>query len=447
MSRGETVRRALPAVAARSGPFSWAQLEITNGYREDLALPPETRPNFDLHATLHLRGRWRLPIDDLLRALTRVAARHECFRTTVHDLAEPRPAQRVNPAETFPIVVGEVRSDGGADVLAKEFGREMIDVGGRHLVRIGVTGDRGTGENVVIAASRLLVDGWGFSNLARDVMREIGTGGHGAEPPAVFHQLDQVAWEEGPAGRARTAAAIAHREQVADRLRAAAIVPRTRLSPDLGQEARCEGAAVTRLCDRIATRLSTSPSTVLLAAFCHTVARRLDQRAVGVTLSYADRGDARRQSSVTRLKSEATMLYTDGTEPDTVFRDTFAAALTAYTRAGVDPFALRRAGVSDGLLRAQNVRFEFNDARGQFHRNDRSSGTPRAAHPPPERRPDPRVRTVLDGKPPRLGLWVGPSFSDFAGKTSLTVRTNILTKEETAAVLRGILDVLWEAAA
>ncbi|SDT80587.1 condensation domain-containing protein [Actinoplanes derwentensis] len=436
----ETVRLPLEDNASRSGPFSWAQLGITEGYLEEVDLPPEVRAKFDLHATLNLRGRWRSPAADVIETLRRIVNRHECFRTTVHDLLAERPNQKVNSVTTFPVVVSETCSGGSTEALRNELCGNLIDVRDPHLVRIGMANSQDVCESIVISASRMVVDGWGFSNLARNIMQEIG-GKEEAHSPD-FHQLDQVAWEDGAAGQARHIAAMAFREQVLEQLLAASIPSRPRLSPTHGYEARCEGSAITGLCERIAARYSTSPSSVLLAAFGHTVSRLLNQKKIGITLSYADRGDASRKSSVTRLKNEAIMAYADGDSFPCVLQKTFQSALSAYSRAGVDPVALRRAGVSAALHGAQDVRFEFNDARGPFHRNDRLHGTARPAHGADDRIGGPRVRTVIDGKPPRLGLWVGPSFSDFAGKTSLTVRTNILSREDTAAVLRGTIDVL-----
>ncbi|MFJ8579613.1 condensation domain-containing protein [Micromonospora sp. NPDC093277] len=235
-------------------------------------------PIHNVVTALRLTG----PLDEagLRRSLDDIVARHEALRTRIVD-GPHGPAQRVDPAGSWPLDTVELRDADPADqpgrlrALIEEQGRRPFRIDAEPLVR-GLLARLGADEHaLVLTIHHLATDNWSYGVLVRDLVEHYTAHATGRSPqlPALAVQYpDVAAWQRQQLAAGALDVQLDHwRRTLADLPPALTLQPLstgTGTDPATGftRAFRVDPAVTTRL-RRLAEAEGASLFMVLLAAY------------------------------------------------------------------------------------------------------------------------------------------------------------------------------------
>ncbi|MGG2460867.1 condensation domain-containing protein [Streptomyces sp. RGM 3693] len=284
---------------SEAGPLSLGQLSVWHDIR-DL---PATRWHEPNNAAA-----WPLPpgttVAQARTALHTVVTRHPSLRTRydVHDAAAPRqlppdadfddhlPALDAPPADRH--------DPGDPDRHAARLATEPFDLGRHHGWRARLLAHRGDPSHLLFVKHHIAADAWAQELLHREFRHALtDPGGLGPTPPG---PADLAAAQHTPAGLRRQAAALDHWAQLLGDAPSVAL-PRTPGAEGGTVQATLRSAAARPAAHAVAERARVSVSSVILAAYVHTVATLCDADTLLVQLMSANRFGARWKDVVTSM--------------------------------------------------------------------------------------------------------------------------------------------------
>ncbi|MFE7764294.1 hypothetical protein [Streptomyces sp. NPDC057438] len=413
--------------------------------------PTGEEENLDLQAVIAIPG---FSLEACTEAVRRVVRRHESLRTLyVMDHGMP-PSQNVQADVVIHALVdtapGPQAPSGGNRLLAM-LTRSSIDTRTEPPIRVGFSADAEGVRQVVVVVSRMAVDGWGYENLLRELLREARhPNEEKADTAQVFQQLDQFTWEQSTHGKRREEAAIAYRAATVGQVTGARPQQKKAMFTDgsvrhggvsLGLEAQAALSSLSK-------RYSVSTSTLLLAAFALESSKALDLNDFLIMLHSANRFDPLRMRSVTRLKS--TTLLPCRNEPSRRSFEQLAAemrdfSMTAYWNSQLSPeihvslMDSRAAGWRTG----NPLIMQFNDRRVLSEMPEEDSSSPPSDIPVFPDTPAVAPEAVRHSEDATLDLAVDPCVR--TGGVALQLETNLLSEQGVTDLLSGIRKTVLKA--
>lgn len=257
-----------------SAPLSYGQLSVWRDVRD---LDASRRHEANTRSIWALGGQpGAVTTTEVERALLALGQRHESLRT-VYDLSDPyAPTQRVSPTcEVETGVTEYVLGDSPeADEFVDQLAARPFDLAVEPSWRFRIVTQAGRPYAAVVIKHHITADGWSDDALRREFRALLRSGAAPGSPPNPPTPRELAAWQRNGAGAARAAALRAHWEQIFGL--SAAQLPLG--EDDAGADAAFQCAARSRSAHaaamRLAQRLSVPLSSVVLAAFVRSVARR-----------------------------------------------------------------------------------------------------------------------------------------------------------------------------
>lgn len=352
----------------RSGGLTWAQQDIY-GFVYGSSVDAK-QENADTADVIDVAD--GLSVGDCLRILRAAVVRHQALRTkfTFHDSVSA--SQRVYGEGAIPVLVHSTR-DCDVDEATRRVGGlltgEPLDVTVQFPLRVGLVEGPAGVARIVLVASRMVVDGWGFQNLSNELQEGMGHSrpdDHGSSPG--FHQLDQLDWEKSRYGKQRADAAVSYRRRIFEEF--AGTSAKADFSGAADRPVRLGrvtlGSDFSETLRRVSRERNTSASSVLLASYALAVSENVTLDEFVLHIHTANRFDPTRAKSVTRLKGMSVMPYrrrSHGIEEE--IKSVAASVLPAYRNSQFPPGPGPGTVESVGLSRRSGHPFfaEFNDRR------------------------------------------------------------------------------------
>lgn len=212
-------------------------------------------------------------VAEVEQALFALGRRHETLRT-VYDLSDPyAPTQRVKPTCEVETGVAEytLLDSPEADEFVDQLAARPFDLAAEPSWRLRIVTQGGRPYAAVVVKHHITADGWSDETLRREFQSSLRGEPAPGSPPT---PRELATWQRTGAGAARSAALRAHWEQIFGLSTAA--LPLGTDAETVGAAFQCTArsrpahAAATRL----ARRLSVPLSSVVLAAFVRSAARR-----------------------------------------------------------------------------------------------------------------------------------------------------------------------------
>ncbi|KUL37866.1 hypothetical protein ADL22_19680 [Streptomyces sp. NRRL F-4489] len=417
---------------SEAGPLSLGQLSVWHDIR-DLPAPRWHEPNN--------AAAWPLPPGTTARrartALRAIVTRHPSLRTRydVQDAAAPR---QLPPDEHFddqlPALAAE-EAPGDPDALAEGLAAGPFDLRRDHGWRARLLTRRGEPTHLLFAKHHIAADAWAQELLHREFRQALGDpGALGPVPPG---PADLAADQHTPAGLRRQAAALDHWAQLLGRAPSVAL-PRTPGAEGTTVQATLRSAAARPAAHAIAERARVSVSSVVLAAYAHTVATRCDADTLLVQLMSANRFGGRWKDLVTSMNQWVPALIEQARRTDLV---TLADAVHWSALGAV------RHGMHD-VTAVARLRASLPDAPEPtcaFNYVTLPGGSPLDAPRPPASAAEP----VLTWEEPFTTIGPRCYARALESDRDLTVRLSVkdLGRDACAALLTGMHDTLLAAAA
>ncbi|GAA2670946.1 condensation domain-containing protein [Streptomyces lunalinharesii] len=284
---------------SEAGPLSLGQLSVWHDIR-DLPAARWHEPNN--------AAAWPLPPGTTAArartALRTVVARHPSLRTRydVHDPAAPRQlapdADFDDALPTLDAAPADHRDAAGPDALAARLAGEPFDLRRQHGWRARLLTHRGDPSHLLFAKHHIAADAWAQELLHREFRQALtDPDGLGPTPPG---PADLAAAQHAPAGLRRQAAALDHWDQLLGGAPSVAL-PRTPGAEGGTVQATLRSAAARPAAHAVAERARVSVSSVVLAAYVHTVASLCDTDTLLVQLMSANRFGGRWKDLVTSM--------------------------------------------------------------------------------------------------------------------------------------------------
>jgi Condensation domain len=211
-------------------------------------------------------------VQDMAEEFRYMMSRFPALRTRLRFDAEGRPSQELFADGELTFEVYD--ADGDADpqetaaAVYKQYATTPHDFVREWPLRLAVVCRDGMPTHVVSLVCHLVADGPGMLILSGEIRTRV------TEPPRGMEQLDLARWQDSPAGRRQSAAALSHTETV---LRSVPPRPFPR-SADRREPRHWAGtltsAALPPAVRAIADRTRADPSTVLLTLFAIALGRR-----------------------------------------------------------------------------------------------------------------------------------------------------------------------------
>jgi hypothetical protein len=347
---------------AGEGPLTLGQLNIYNWVRQ---VPDQ----FYAILCVELPVPTAVSVDDVARAAAVLIARHESLRTTYVPGDPPR--QRVTATGVQLLEVcslgegqwGPRDRPAVAEALIQWL-RESPDPGRRPL-RVVVAIGPGTGDRVIACAAafvHLAVDHGAIEVLKRDFAVLLGDptrrqAQRQAQRPG--HQsLDQAELEATPTDRRRTDAALDYLRERSRRMpRCLYALPGARASGEaLALELSSVAAAMA--VRRVAARTRTSRSSVVLAAICAVLARRIDDPELVFPVLSSNRFEPHLMNYVGSLvQASIAAVEIGGRSFDELAVHTWTAVLEASRHARYD--TARRDAMAELIERERGLRINY----------------------------------------------------------------------------------------
>ncbi|MFF6788038.1 condensation domain-containing protein [Streptomyces filamentosus] len=300
--------------------------------------------------TINIHDVWPVPegtgMDRALDALAALTVRHEALRTTFPATGTAVPAEQVvAPEGSFTVTVldhGELPEDtdayAEAVALAARETRFRLDLD--FPLRLRILALAGRPVRVALAASHAVTDGSALGVLRDEWLALLA--GETLPPVTALTPLDLAAEENGPAGRRKSAASLAHWERIlrtgpqamfAEDGATGTDVPTPGLDLRSVRGARALAAA--------ARRTGALPGTVLLTAWCLLTAHRTGQPVCVAAVPTSNRFLPKLARSVSTLSQDA-LLDLDVRAPsfDALLAKAWGAAMNAYRHSRFDALDL-----------------------------------------------------------------------------------------------------------
>ncbi|GIH26671.1 hypothetical protein Aph01nite_49810 [Acrocarpospora phusangensis] len=414
----------------RSGdaPLTWGQRAIWEAIER--TAPDDHYFNFGRVVRLGARP---ASVDGARWALARLVERHESLRTLVVD-----GRQRVRTCGELPVAVGD-----DPDVLLAELTAPAFDYAREWPLRVGLVTSGADVTHIVMVFCHLAADGLGAEEAVRDLRLLLLRGEpRGSRPP---QPMDIAHWQQARDGRRVAAEAAAHWDREHRR------IPQTMFDVPSGAgerppiwRASLRSPAIDLAAQRLAVKHGTSTSNVLLTAVTAMVARTTGHETVAMLPIVSNRFRADTRGAVSTMSQEG--LFTLDVRAD-VGKVRFGellglarpAALRAYRSAYHDP--ADRTRVLDEVARDRGMPVHpyccFNDMRFADHavyRDDvlirRALAETSLTWPMSQEQLNCRFCVHLSG----------------TMDVSVTADTRWLSRREMEEFLRGLEDLLVEAA-
>ena len=212
-------------------------------------------------------------VEQALRALGR---RHESLRT-VYDLSDPyAPTQRVLPSCEVETGVFECALDAFAefDAFVAQLAARPFDLATEPSWRARIVTQAGRPYAVIVIKHHITADGWSDDALRREFQALLAAGTAPVSPPDPPTPRELAAWQQAGAGSARSGAVRAHWEQIFGLFVAALPPGRDAGEADAAFQCGARSRAAHAAATRLAQRLSVPLSSVVLAAYVRSAARR-----------------------------------------------------------------------------------------------------------------------------------------------------------------------------
>ncbi|MGW4905327.1 condensation domain-containing protein [Streptomyces sp. NPDC004270] len=425
-------------LGTRESGITWAQEDIYGFvYGDNFQV---RRKDPDLRYAVNLRD--GVPPEAARAAVLALVARHEALRTRFTPGNDGFRSQYVADEGTVLVRTcntGAAGVEEAAARLTRLLTEEAIDVTTEFPVRFGFVLAAGLVRRVIVAASHMVVDGWGLENLLADLRRHL-TDSKPDDDASVrpgFHQIDQWQWERSRHGTMRAAAALEYRRKL---LRESSEVPRrkdilfTSARPIRHGELQL-GADFLTYVESAAKELVLSTSAVLLTLCARAASTVLGVDRLIFHLHCANRFGPPQDSSVTCLKSMSLMPYEAGAAS---FRDearqTWKSLLIAHHHAQCPP-----AEAEQLRSRVDHPFFmEFNDTRLI---SDRGDENPPTGNEPVRRLTDSAVTVVESNEvatDPRMKFSIGTD--PYSSGSSVTLESNFLTDDEMVRTIFAVAE-------
>jgi hypothetical protein len=343
---------------AGEGPLTLGQLDV---YEWTNSTPDH--PYVMMYAELPVPT--VVSVDDVAEAVAVLIARHESLRTS-YVPGEP-PRQRVAAAgvqllEVCSLGEGqwEPRDRPAVAEALVSWLRESPDPGRRPL-RVAVAIAPDAGDRVIacaVALSHLAVDHNSLEVLKRDFACLLGDPARRQAGPAGHQPLDQAELEATPAERRKADAVLDYlREQLRRMPRCLYALPGTRPSGEsLAVELSSVAAAMA--VRQIAARTRTSRSSIVLAAICAVVGRRVGYPELVVPLISGNRFERHLVNYVGALAQAATAtVQIAGRSFDELVRHAWTTAMEASRHARYD--TVKRDAMAGLIEHERGVRFRY----------------------------------------------------------------------------------------
>jgi hypothetical protein len=248
-------------------------------------------------------------LEVVLRSVRALVERHASLRTLYTVDEEGEPVQQAHARGTIPVAVIDTEED--AERVAEETARasagERFCLDTELPVRFSVVTQEGAPRVLVLVLSHIVVDIWGLRLLVEQTGRLL-EGQHPDDvlPADPWQPLDQLAYEESPAGRRKLERAHRFLRESLAYVPAGPFPDSARVRPqpnrywmgELLSQAPDKGARL------LARHLGVSASSVLIAVAAITLHRLCGVTEFGFSLRTLNRYDARTQTAVGHYSQE-----------------------------------------------------------------------------------------------------------------------------------------------
>jgi hypothetical protein len=391
-------------------------------------------------------------VQDMADELQYMMSRFPALRTRLRFDADGRPAQEL--FADGEIVFEVYDADGEADpqkTAGAVYGRYLTmprDFVGEWPLRVAAVRREGTVTHMVFVICHLVADGGGIAVFFDE------TRTRAAEPPRGMEQLELARWQDSPAGRRQSAAALSHIETVLRSVPPRALPQSADRSELRHWTGSLTSAALHPAVQVIARRTRADSSTVLLALYAVALGRRglLNPAVLRPLVNNRFRPGLRKVVS-NIVQAGVCVLDVAGITVDEAVARARRAARLAYKHAYYDPEA--ELALIDRLAREQPDGARWGGHAWTFF-NDRRAGTarPTAATAPHEPAAD-AIAELLARTEFRLTAWrdkpIEPLFltiDDGPEGIKVTLRADgwYVTPADGEALLRDMEDVAVAAA-
>ena len=272
-------------------------------------------------------------VSEVEQALLALGRRHESLRT-VYDLSDPyAPTQRVLPSCAVETGVFECALDAFAefDACVEQLAARPFDLATEPSWRCRIVTQAGRPYAAVVVKHHITADGWSDDTLRREFQALLRSRAAPVSRPDPPTPRELAAWQRTGVGSARTGSVGAHWEQIFGL--SAASLPLG--GDDAGADAAFQCAARSRsahaAATRLAQRLSVPLSSVVLAAYVRSAARRAGAGTPVAQLMSSNRFVPPWSSVISSLNQwTATALQTPGEDFEAFVRHTHSRSLLAY---------------------------------------------------------------------------------------------------------------------
>jgi hypothetical protein len=316
-------------------PLSYGQLSVWRDVRD---LEPARRHEANTRSIWALReqpGADDPPhtVAEVERALLAVGWRHESLRT-VYDLSDPyAPTQRVHPSCAVEGGVFDCDPDDSAafDAFTDRLAARPFDLADEPGWRYRIVTQGGRPCAAIVIKHHIAADGWSDDALRREFQSLLRSGAEPGRLPTPPTPRELAAWQRDGGGSARAAALRAHWENVFDVSAASLRTGEDAASADEGFQCTARSRAAYAGAELLARRLSVPLSSVVLAAFAWSAARRAGAGAPVVQLMSSNRFVPPWNTVISSMNQwTAAMLDAPDGEFEPFVRHVHARSLSAY---------------------------------------------------------------------------------------------------------------------
>lgn len=353
--------------------LSWGQREIWAAMKSQRDwLPVGGAAAFDVPTDL----------DAVVAALGRSISRHQALRTRLRYEPDGGVRQVIRARGEVPLHVVDVPGDPAAAAAELETRLRRSDFDYEHEwpIRMAVVRHDGRNTHLVAVFCHLALDGAGLAALFRDGLINLFTGNTSADAPPGSTPVDQVEWQDSPAGRRHNQATQRHWRRLL------AQVPSRRFGDTDDErdprhwQVRFHSPAAYLAMRSIMARTGCESSAVLLAAVAVAMVRVTGIGPAVVQVVVHNRFRPGLADTISPVAQTGLCVIDTAGSFDDVVERARQSALSAYLHAYYDPDAMTEMIAELGRERGADIDLGcfYNDRRSPDIRDpDRPQATPR----------------------------------------------------------------------